>query len=65
MEHPIELTAESLWEDVSARLRGALNETTFRNWFGEVDRGRSTTTRSCSPSRTTSRASGSRGISSS
>ena len=36
MEHPIELTAESLWNDVSARLRGALNETTFRTWFGEV-----------------------------
>jgi len=31
-----ELTAESLWNDVSARLRGALNEKTFRNWFGEV-----------------------------
>ena len=36
MEHPIELTAESLWDDVSARLRGALNEKTFRNWFSEV-----------------------------
>ncbi|HEY7536867.1 MAG TPA: chromosomal replication initiator protein DnaA [Gaiellaceae bacterium] len=36
MEHPIELNAESLWEDVSARLRGALNEKTFRNWFNEV-----------------------------
>jgi chromosomal replication initiator protein len=31
-----ELTAESLWSDVSARLRGTLNEKTFRNWFGEV-----------------------------
>ncbi len=31
-----ELTAENLWTDVSARLRGALNEKTFRNWFGEV-----------------------------
>ena len=37
MEHPIELTAESLWDDVAARLRGALNETTFQTWFGEVD----------------------------
>ena len=37
MEHPIELTAESLWDDVSARLRGALNEKTFGNWFSEVD----------------------------
>jgi chromosomal replication initiator protein len=31
-----ELTAERLWDDVSARLRGALNETTFRNWFSDV-----------------------------
>ncbi len=36
MEHPIEPTAESLWDDVAARLRGALNEKTFGNWFGEV-----------------------------
>jgi chromosomal replication initiator protein len=36
VEHPIELTAESLWDDVSARLRGALNEKTFLNWFSEV-----------------------------
>ncbi|HEY3920597.1 MAG TPA: hypothetical protein VGL76_00615, partial [Gaiellaceae bacterium] len=26
VNHQIELTAEGLWEDVSARLRGALNE---------------------------------------
>ena len=37
MEHPIEPTADSLWDDVAARLRGALNETTFGNWFSEVD----------------------------
>jgi chromosomal replication initiator protein len=36
VDHPIELTAEDLWEDVSARLRGALNEKTYRNWFSEV-----------------------------
>ena len=36
VEHPDELTAETLWSDVSARLRGTLNEKTFRNWFGEV-----------------------------
>ena len=36
MEHPEELTAEALWSDVSGRLRGTLNEKTFRNWFGEV-----------------------------
>ena len=36
MNHQIELTAEGLWEDVSARLRGALNEKTYRNWFSDV-----------------------------
>jgi len=36
VDQPIELTAEGLWEDVSARLRGALNEKTYRNWFSEV-----------------------------
>ena len=36
MEHPIELTAESLWDGVSVRLRGSLNETTFHNWFSDV-----------------------------
>jgi chromosomal replication initiator protein len=36
VEHPDELTAASLWNEVSARLRGTLNEKTFRNWFGEV-----------------------------
>ncbi|HZT16683.1 MAG TPA: chromosomal replication initiator protein DnaA [Gaiellaceae bacterium] len=36
MEQQIELTAESLWNDVAARLLGALNETTYRTWFGEV-----------------------------
>ncbi len=36
MEHQIELTAESLWNDVAARLREALNDTTFQTWFGEV-----------------------------
>ncbi len=36
MVNPNELTAESLWSEVSARLRGTLNEKTFRNWFGEV-----------------------------
>ncbi len=36
MEQPIELTAESLWTEVSGRLKGALNESTYRTWFGEV-----------------------------
>jgi chromosomal replication initiator protein len=33
VEHPTELSAESLWDEVSSRLRGALNETTFSTWF--------------------------------
>ena len=36
MESSIELTAESLWSEVSSRLRGALNETTYRTWFDHV-----------------------------
>ena len=36
VDHPIELTAESLWSEVSSRLRGALNDTTFRTWFAEA-----------------------------
>jgi chromosomal replication initiation ATPase DnaA len=37
VETPTELTAESVWSDVASRLRGALNESTFHNWFGQVD----------------------------
>jgi chromosomal replication initiator protein len=37
VEHPTELTVESLWNEVSGRLQGALNDTTYRTWFGEVD----------------------------
>ena len=40
MEHDIELTAEDLWNDVSARLRDALNDTTYSTWFGEASRER-------------------------
>ena len=36
MEHGSDLTAESLWGDVAARLRGSLNEKTYGNWFAEV-----------------------------
>ena len=36
MEHQVELTAEGLWSEISGRLRGALNETTYSTWFGEV-----------------------------
>ena len=36
MEHQIELTADSLWDEVSGRLKGALNEQTFGTWFAEA-----------------------------
>ena len=36
MEDQIELTAESLWSEVSGRLRGALNDTTYGTWFREA-----------------------------
>ena len=36
VERQTELTAETLWNDVSARLREALNDTTYSTWFGEV-----------------------------
>src|SRR5712691_4669196 len=36
VEHQTELTAESLWSEVSGRLRGALNDTTYGTWFGEA-----------------------------
>jgi chromosomal replication initiator protein len=36
VEHQIELTAESLWSEVSGRLRDALNDTTYSTWFGEA-----------------------------
>ena len=31
-----ELTADTLWAEVSDRLKGALNDTTFGTWFGDV-----------------------------
>jgi len=31
-----ELTAETLWTEVSGRLKSALNDTTFGTWFGDV-----------------------------
>jgi chromosomal replication initiator protein len=37
VEQETELTAEDLWNDVSTRLREALNDTTYSTWFGEVD----------------------------
>jgi chromosomal replication initiator protein len=32
----IELTAEGLWAEVAGRLKGALNDTTYRTWFADV-----------------------------
>jgi chromosomal replication initiator protein len=37
VEPSIELTAEGLWSEVASRLRGALNETTYRTWFDHVE----------------------------
>jgi chromosomal replication initiator protein len=37
VERQVELTAESLWGEVSSRLRGALNDTTYRTWFADVE----------------------------
>src|SRR5947207_8251063 len=36
VERSIELTAENLWTEVSGRLKGALNETTYQTWFAEA-----------------------------
>ncbi|MEO8289410.1 MAG: chromosomal replication initiator protein DnaA [Gaiellaceae bacterium] len=37
MQRPAELSAETLWTEVQARLRDALNESTFTTWFAGVD----------------------------
>jgi len=37
VDRPVELTAESLWNEVAGRLKGALNETTYRTWFAEAE----------------------------
>ncbi len=37
MEQQTELSAEGVWNDVAARLREALNDTTFQTWFGQVE----------------------------
>jgi chromosomal replication initiator protein len=36
VDPPAELTAETLWEEVSSRLKEALNEQTYRTWFGQA-----------------------------
>jgi chromosomal replication initiator protein len=33
VEQPLELSADTLWTEVSARLREALNESTYETWF--------------------------------
>jgi chromosomal replication initiator protein len=37
VERPIELIAEDVWRDVADRLKGTLNETTYRTWLGSID----------------------------
>ena len=39
MQDTTEPTAEHLWDDVSGRLREALNETTYATWFGDASAG--------------------------
>ena len=39
MDRDVEPTAERLWDDVSGRLREALNETTYATWFGDASAG--------------------------
>jgi chromosomal replication initiator protein len=34
---PTQLTAETLWTEVAGRLRGALNDTTYRTWFAQTN----------------------------
>jgi chromosomal replication initiator protein len=37
VEQSIELTPEGLWTEVAGRLKGALNEATYKTWFGEAE----------------------------
>jgi chromosomal replication initiator protein len=37
VERSNDWTAETLWTEVANRLRGSLNESTFRSWFGDVE----------------------------
>ena len=39
MDSPVELSAHDLWDEVSSRLREALNETTYATWFGAAEAG--------------------------
>jgi chromosomal replication initiator protein len=37
VQRPVELSAESLWTEVTTRLRDALNESTFTTWFTDTE----------------------------
>ena len=37
MTEPTELTAATLWTEVTSRLKAALNDATYRTWFGEAE----------------------------
>ena len=37
MSRQVELTAQSLWSEVAGRLKGALNDTTYRTWFADAE----------------------------
>jgi chromosomal replication initiator protein len=37
VQRPVELSAESLWTEVSNRLRDTLNESTFTTWFADTE----------------------------
>src|SRR5919202_6640229 len=37
VERPLEMTAETVWSEVSDRLRDALNENTYSTWFADVE----------------------------
>ena len=39
MQPATELTAERLWDEVSARLRDTLNDATYQAWFGHAEAG--------------------------
>ena len=39
VERQRELTAEDLWNEVADRLKEALNDSTYRTWFNEVEGG--------------------------
>jgi chromosomal replication initiator protein len=39
VQHTVEPTAESLWSDLSKRLRETLNESTYTTWFAEAGPG--------------------------